>query len=287
MKKESMSRQTKVFLENLSKEEIQLLDVDNLGKILSTDVNVLDNDLSVDKINEIRLTYAKQILQKDLRTIKKQTMSKVELLSHFGDDMTICDVARVSYNKEASNYSVEQNVKLINYLASHNHWSPFSHPQLQFRLTIPIYVERQLVKTEAGRVYNSLSGRYVDFSDTYTTIEDWRKQSKSSKQGSEGLIENELLASDIENNVIEYCKTAYQKLIDLEVSKEQARTILPLNLNTTMIWTGSLYSFIRICQQRLKPDAQKETRDIVQKMLQCVKNLPENPFEHSLKAYNL
>lgn len=214
-------------------------------------------------------------------------MSKIELISYFGNDKMICDVARVSYNKEASNYSLEQNVKLINYLANHNHWSPFSHPQLQFRLTIPIYIERQLVKTEVGRTYNSISGRYVDFSDTYTTIEDWRKQSESSKQGSDGPIENKELASEIENRVIEHCKEAYEQLIKLGVSKEQARTILPLNLNTTMIWTGSLYSFFRICHQRLKPDAQKETREVVKKMLQIVKSLPDNPFENSLKAFNL
>lgn len=211
----------------------------------------------------------------------------VELLSHFGDDNMVVDVARVSYSKEASNYNEEQNVKLINYLANHNHWSPFSHPQLQFRLTIPIYVERQLVKTESGRVFNSISGRYVDFSDTYTIITDWRKQSKSSKQGSEGLVDNQVECDAIQHSIIETCKDAYQRLIDLGVSKEQARTILPLSLNTTMIWTGSLYTLIRLCNQRLKPDAQAETRLVVQEMLTLVKNIEGNPFQHTLKAFNL
>lgn len=210
---------------------------------------------------------------------------KVELLSIMGNDAMVVDVARVSYQKEASNFTEDQNIKLINYLAKHGHWSPFSHPQLQFRLEIPIYVERQLVKSEAGRVYNSISGRYVDFSDTYTKIKEWRKQSKSSKQGSDGLIDKQLQASNIEESVIATCKHFYNKLIDLGVSKEQARTVLPLSLNTTMIWTGSLYTLIRLCQQRLKPDAQAETREVVQLMLDEVKKT--GMFIESLKAYNL
>lgn len=212
---------------------------------------------------------------------------KVELLDTFGNDNTICDIARVSYNKKAENYTVEENDKLIYYLAKHGHWSPFAHPKVQFRLQIPIYVERQIIKTVVGVDYNSVSGRYVDFSDTYTTIDTWRKQSTSSKQGSgEDLDRYEnVLANIVQDDVIENAKVAYQELIELGVSKEQARTILPLNLNTTMIWTGSLYALIRLCKQRLKSDAQKETRDVVQEMLRQVKET--NLFTTSLTAYNL
>ena len=70
---------------------------------------------------------------------------KVELLDTFGNDNTICDIARVSYNKKAENYTEAENDKLILFLAKHGHWSPFAHPKVQFRLQIPIYVERQLV----------------------------------------------------------------------------------------------------------------------------------------------
>ncbi len=212
---------------------------------------------------------------------------KVELISTWGSDNTICDIARVSYNKKAENYTEAENDKLIYYLAKHGHWSPFAHPKVQFRLEMPIYVERQIIKTTVGVDYNSVSGRYVDFSDGYTTIDTWRKQSTSSKQGSgEDLDEkSNAIANFIQNDVVDCAKIAYQKLIELGVSKEQARTILPLNLNTTMIWTGSLYALIRLCKQRLKSDAQKETRDVVQEMLRQVKET--NLFTTSLTAYNL
>lgn len=212
---------------------------------------------------------------------------KVELLKCFGDDDMCVEVARVSYKKLAKMFTTEENNKLIYYLAKHKHWSPFAHPKVQFRLEMPIYVERQIIKTAVGVDYNSVSGRYVDFSDTYTTINTWRKQSTSSKQGSSEDLDklNNVIAYIIQDEIIENAKIAYQKLIELGVSKEQARTILPLNLNTTMIWTGSLYALIRLCNQRLKPNAQKETRDVVQEMLRQVKET--NLFTTSLTAYNL
>lgn len=212
---------------------------------------------------------------------------KVELLDTFGNDNMVCNVARVSYRKIAAMFTTEENDKLIYYLAKHKHWSPFAHPKVQFRLEMPIYVERQIIKTTVGVDYNSVSGRYVDFSDTYTPIDTWRKQSTSSKQGSgEDLDEtSNTIANIIQDDIIEDAKFAYQELISLGVSKEQARTILPLNLNTTMIWTGSLYALIRLCKQRLKSDAQKETRDVVQEMLRQVKET--NLFTTSLTAYNL
>lgn len=212
---------------------------------------------------------------------------KVELLSVFGNDDMVVDVARASYDKLAEMFTEEENDRLISYLARNNHWSPFSHPKVQFRLQIPIYVERQIVKTQAGVEYNSISGRYVDFSDTYTLIKEWREQSKSSKQGSSEPLDfyGQEACNIIEYSVKEFCQNAYKQLISLGVSKEQARTILPLNLNTTMIWTGSLYSLIRLCKQRLKPDAQQETRDVVQIMLDQLKE--KGVFEQSLKVYEL
>jgi len=212
---------------------------------------------------------------------------KVELLSVFGNDDMVVDVARASYDKLAEMFTEEQNDRLISYLARNNHWSPFSHPKVQFRLQIPIYVERQIVKTQAGVEYNSISGRYVDFSDTYTLVKEWREQSKSSKQGSSEPLDfyGQEACNIIEYSVKEFCQNAYKQLINLGVSKEQARTILPLNLNTTMIWTGSLYSLIRLCKQRLKADAQQETRDVVQLMLDQLKE--KGVFEQSLKVYEL
>jgi len=213
----------------------------------------------------------------------------VELISYFGSDDMIVDVARVSYNKMHSDYSEDKNIKLINYLVTHGHTSPFRHPQLQFRITCPIYVERQLFKHQVGLSANSISGRYVDFSDTYTQINQWRKQSKSSKQGSDEPLEkmHQETFSNLELSVINYCKSIYERMVKAGISKEQARTILPLNLNTTFIWTGSILAFIHIFKLRITEDAQKETRKIAESMLNEVIHIPGNPFKETINAFNL
>lgn len=211
---------------------------------------------------------------------------KVELIEVFGNDLMSVNAARVSYGRKKEVFDLNDE-KLIKYLVAHKHTSVFRHPQLQFRIECPLYIERQLFKHQVGMSANSISGRYVDFSDTYTKIDVWRKQSKDSKQGSEGLlngVDNEH-AKQIQMMVIKWTSQAYKDLIELGVSKEQARTILPLNLNTQFIWTGSLLSFIHVFKLRLKADAQQETRELVQMMLDQVKE--NGSFKYSLEAFEL
>ncbi len=218
----------------------------------------------------------------------------VELIGTFGDDLMVVNCARASYDKQSTEIT-EKDEKLLKYLYEHKHIAPFYHPKIQYRITCPIYVERQLTKTSVGvnlnqeidADINSISGRYVDFSDSYTTIKEWRKQSKSSKQGSDGLVEDQEQCNALQDIVLQVCKHAYDELIELGVAKEQARSILPLNLNTTFIWTGSLYAVMRLCELRLKPDAQAETRELVQQMLDALKAIEGNPFQHTIKAFGL
>lgn len=206
-----------------------------------------------------------------------------ELINYFGNDLMVVNAARVSYGKNKETLD-EKDEKLINYLVKHQHIAPFRHPQLQFRIECPIFVERQLFKHQVGLSANSISGRYVDFSDKYFEIKKLRKQSKSSKQGSDGYIEDQNLLSKI-NKHIQLSKELYQELCEADVAKEQSRVILPLCLETQFIWTGSLLAFLHFWNLRLKPDTQEETRIIANEMLNLVKNIADNPFQYTLKAF--
>jgi len=208
----------------------------------------------------------------------------VELLNYFGDDLMVVNAARVSYNKykKILDYSDE---RLIRFLIKNKHTSPLRHPQLQFRISCPIYVERQLFKHQVGMSANSISGRYVDFSDSYTSIKAWRKQATDSKQGSAGEVEDQSQCRELEHSVINFCRNTYEKLLSLGVSKEQARTILPLNLNTTFIWTGSLLAYLHLFNLRIKPDTQAETREVAEAMFDSVINLPDKPFSKVIAAW--
>lgn len=210
---------------------------------------------------------------------------KAELLNYFGNDLMVVNAARVSYGK--SKDSIDQkDEKLINFLVEHKHVAPFRHAQLQFRIECPIFVERQLFKHQVGMSANSISGRYVDFSDNYFAVKSLRKQSKSSKQGSEGELDRPDLIEKM-NNLVEQSSQLYKDLCDAGVAKEQARIILPLCLETQFIWTGSLLAFMHFWALRLKSDTQEETRLLALDMLNLVKNIDGEPFALTLKAFNL
>lgn len=212
--------------------------------------------------------------------------NKIELLEHFGSDLMVTNVARVSYGKFKDDFD-DKDERLIKYLIEHKHTSPFRHPQLQFRVKCPIYVERQIFKHQVGISTNSISGRYVDFSDSYDIPTQLRFQSKDSKQGSSGDLnaeENDFFTKKM-NDLVEAAKDLYAEMEEAGIAKEQCRAILPLCLETTFIWTGSLLAFMHMCNLRIKPDAQKETRIVVEEMLQLVKNIEGNPFKYTIEAF--
>jgi len=164
--------------------------------------------------------------------------------------------------------------KLINFLAEHNHWSPFAHPQLQFRIKAPIFVARQLGKHQVGLVWNEISRRYVDSEPEFYFPDKWRKKNPDKKQGS---MEDEFVDLNFAENctvksVVLNCLHLYTVMLEQGVCAEQARMVLPQNMYTEWYWTGSLYAFARVCGLRLKKDTQAETRLIAEQINQLVSN---------------
>lgn len=205
---------------------------------------------------------------------------EVAFIDSLGDDLTVVNAARVSFQKESKYEHIdssngvptlelkEQDKKLINYLARHNHWTPFGHIFAQFRIKAPVFVARQLVKHQVGLVWNEVSRRYVDSEPEFFSVK-WRKRPDASiKQGSgEEFI-------DVEQNQFNYwlrkncwvANEAYKDLISRGVAPEQARVFLPLNHATEWYWSGSIAAFARVCKLRLDPHSQQETREVVEKI---------------------
>jgi thymidylate synthase (FAD) len=204
---------------------------------------------------------------------------RVELLDHMGDDRSVVNAARVSFDKESElefdwNWAPilsEKDEKLIHYLAKHKHWTPFAHTAIKFRVTMPIYVARQLAKHQIGGVVNEVSRRYVSTAPVLDVPTKWRRAAENVKQGSS----DEFVEIDQEymNKLMEVCLATYERLIEHDVCPEQARAVLPLCCETTWIWTGSLVFFARVCKLRLDPHAQKETRDVAQEISALIEPL--------------
>jgi thymidylate synthase (FAD) len=186
----------------------------------------------------------------------------VELLETFGSDLTVVNAARVSFDKESTEFS-DRDAGLIRYLATHQHTSPFFHPQLRFRLKMPIFVAREWFRHTVGFSRNEVSRRYVDTEPEIWTPTEFRERDPKIKQGSLGsAIERNEEAVAIYKAATDASVAAYTTLLSMNVAPEMARTILPQSMYTEFIETGSLAAYARLCSLRLDPHAQKEIRDL-------------------------
>jgi thymidylate synthase (FAD) len=191
---------------------------------------------------------------------------QVTLINSMGNDQTVVDAARVSFAKKADNYTEAQNEKLIQYLARHNHWTPFGHAQATFHIEAPIFVARQLVKHQVGLVWNEVSRRYVDDKPRFFSPSSWRPRSQDKKQGSDkhDIIADMRQAWKVYESAIHNISKTYGILLEMGVAPEQARMVLPQSMMTEWYWTGSLAAWSRVCRLRISDDAQAETERIAQ-----------------------
>lgn len=199
-------------------------------------------------------------------------VDEVQLLDIMGSDLTVVNAARVSFAAESDEFG-SRDKKLIRYLANHNHWTPFAHVQVQFRIKAPVFVARQLVKHQSGLVWNEISRRYVDFLPTFHQPEAWRKRADNKKQGSS---DESFTGPDGERfdmrykDLMDKAEAVYDNMIASGVAPEQARMVLPQSMMTEWYWTGSLAAFARVVQQRISSDAQYECQIIAQKIDQAL-----------------
>lgn len=200
----------------------------------------------------------------------KITNIEVTLVDKMGTDLTVCNAARVSFAKETDwqfsdcgKVLKEGDKKLIKYLAEHNHWSPFAHAFVQFRVKAPIFVARQLAKHQSGLVWNEVSRRYVSTEPEFYLPKTWRKSADNVKQGSsDEASEYSENFEDSVYNLMDEALINYNWAIQNCICPEQARMVLPQNTMTEWIWSGSLYAFARVCNLRLDSHTQLETQTV-------------------------
>lgn len=198
---------------------------------------------------------------------------EVTYVNHMGDDLMVVNAARVSFFKESKEFG-EADGKLIKYLASHGHWTPFAHPQITLRIKAPIFVRTQLFKHKVGFTENEVSRRYVDDEpEFYNPRGAWRgRPTEGAKQGSSDVIETKW-SGLMYDNAVRQCLDTYNEMLKEGVAPEQARMVLPQSMYTEWYWTGSLAAYARVAKLRLDPHAQGETRDVAKKISDIIKPL--------------
>ena len=186
-------------------------------------------------------------------------MRQVEVLDVMGTDLTAVNAARVSYLRSRDVFNPEKDIPLLRRLAKEGHVSVFYHQELQLRVTAPIFVARQLHRHHVGLSMNEVSRRYTSADIRF----DWPENEDATIRAIYREAENDALGR-------------YERLLSAGVHREQARSVLPLALETTWIWTGNLYAFFKMWKERAALDAQRETRDVALEIgWACQHHFPE------------
>ena len=189
-----------------------------------------------------------------------------ELVDCMGNDLTTVNAARVSYGAWSTDFS-DRDAALVKFLADNDHVTPFRHAQVTIRAKAPVFLARQLVKHAVGFSLNELSRRYKDGEaisiDCYVPDEILKRPDKLMTQCAEPFPKLSVkywAAKEVIEFAYESAVNAYEELIGFGVAPEQARMVLPLGMQTEWIWTGSLYGWASLYNQRSTEHAQYEAR---------------------------
>lgn len=197
----------------------------------------------------------------------------VRLVGSLGTDQSIAQAAAVSYGKDKVEKTGEQVRRLLSYLIRHRHTSPFEQAVVQLEIKCPIFVARQFHRHRTQSI-NEISGRYAELPVEWYTPTTWYKQSTSNKQGSgEELWRNHALSQEYDA----ICDAAFDEYKDnissYDMSREQARMILPVSTYTRYVTTMNLHNCLHFLKLRLDSHAQFEARQYAEAIWRFIQDL--------------
>ena len=215
----------------------------------------------------------------------------VRLVDTLGNDLSVVNAARVSYDKEAIEFS-RKDAGLLNFLIREGHTSPFRHAALTFEVYAPLFVARQWWKyavasshVDDQNGWNESSRRYITESEEFyvPSASSWRSKPENSKQGSGEPINpsSGFYYTNKLNDTITEGVRLYQEAMNDNIAPEVARLFLPAYaMYVRWRWTVSLQGVMTFLDQRLEHDAQKEIQDYAF----AVKDLAHGAFPETFKA---
>lgn len=177
--------------------------------------------------------------------------------------------ARVS--NPSNQLNTETSPKLLSFCIKHGHWSVFE----MVDMTVEIKTSRAI----AAQILRHRSFSFQEFSQRYSQVQELeplelRKQADKNRQSSSEVITDEeinTIAKLILNGAVE----VYESLLSKGVSKESARMVLPLGIQTTMYMKGSLRSWIHYINLRTEQNTQKEHREVAEEAKKIfIENFP-------------
>jgi len=220
--------------------------------------------------------------------------NKVELLGYYGSDEIIACSAWTSTSRELSDEKRKRIPKLINMLWNDGHESPFEKGTVHFLVDTDIATHIHLLKHRISSM-NAESARYKELKeDKFYLPKDWIGVNASLHQSKDvedfiGGYETwrQILEgyTELGNKLYHACLTDLTPVLGRKRAKESARFFKTYNSQIQGDVSFNMRSFANFIKLRNSEHAQVEVRELAQEMLQLVKNINGNPFEHTLKAW--
>jgi len=204
--------------------------------------------------------------------------NKVELLGFYGSDLTHAQSAWTSTSRDLTEEKINRIPKLLNMLASEGHETPFEKSSFHFLVTVDQATHIHLIKHRIGVSVNGESARYKELKEDKSSIpEDWDNRWAIALQN----------FTDRANHLYHECLEDMTPILGRKRAKESARFFKTFNSQIDMDVMFNFRSFVHFQRLRNSEHAQVEVRELAQQMLELVKNIEGNPFEHTLNAFNL
>ena len=215
----------------------------------------------------------------------------VRLVDTLGDDLSIVNAARVSYDKESKEFT-DKDIKLINFLIREQHTSPLRHAAMTFEVYAPLMVARQWWKYAVASTHiddqngwNESSRRYITEAEEFYIPkgDNWRSKPANSKQGSGPVLDTSIGGYFTNKlfDIVESANKLYHQAMEAGIAPEQARLFLPAyGMYVRWRWTVSLQGVITFLDQRLEHDAQVE----IQEYAKAINSLTKQAFPNVMNA---
>lgn len=197
-------------------------------------------------------------------------------------DMLPVSAARASFGREdKTGDDPEADLKLMKYLAKHQHLTPFEYNHATFLIECPLFIRSQIHRHRTFS-YNEISRRYTSEDIEFWIPDKWRAQAERNKQASDGELPWPTIYHGEygkDGSTLPYessCEIAlesYNALLSLGVCREQARAVLPQSLLTRFYMGGSLRNWIHFLKLRLDEYAQYEVRVVAERIEKELRNL--------------
>ena len=200
----------------------------------------------------------------------------VELLGHYGSDEVIACSAWTSTSRDLDEKKRQRIPKLIDMLWSHGHETPFEKGSVHFLVDCDIASHIHLLKHRLSSL-NAESARYKELKEDKMFVpEDWP------------AFWQEMLVSYTQkgNELYHQCIAELEPELGRKRAKESARFFKTYNSRIQADVQFNMRSFANFLKLRNSEHAQKEIREIAQKMLDLVENIEENPFKHTLNSWH-